>query len=69
VSDLKNAGGRDAQTVTAGKFLEEFVPKGTPWAHLDIAGTAWEEKGQPYIPKGARGTGVRLLLHYLAAGE
>jgi len=69
VSDLKNAGGRDAQTVTAGKFIEEFVPKGTPWAHLDIAGTAWEEKGQPYIPKGARGTGVRLLLHYLAAGE
>lgn len=69
VSDLKNAAGRDAQTITAGKFLEEFVPKGTPWAHLDIAGTAWEEKGQPYIPKGARGTGVRLLLHFLTAGE
>lgn len=65
VSDLKNAGGRDAQTVTAGKFLEEFVPKGTPWAHLDIAGTAWEEKGQPYMPKGARGTGVRLFMNYL----
>jgi len=64
-TDLKNVGGRQAATVTAGKFLEEFVPKDTPWAHLDIAGTAWEEKGMPYIPKGARGTGVRLILEYL----
>lgn len=69
VSDLKNAGGREAQTIGAGKFLEEFVPKDTPWAHLDIAGTAWEEKGRPYIPKGARGTGVRLLIEYLASGR
>ncbi len=67
VSDLKNAGGREAQTIGAGKFLEEFVPKDTPWAHLDIAGTAWEEKGRPYIPKGARGTGVRLIAEYLAS--
>ena len=29
--------------------------------HLDIAGTAWEDKGRPYIPKGASGVGVRLL--------
>jgi len=64
VSDLKNVGGRQAATVTAGKFLQEFVGD-FPWAHLDIAGTAWEEKGQPYIPKGARGTGVRLLIEYL----
>jgi leucyl aminopeptidase len=66
-SDLKNAGGREAQTIGAGKFLEQFVPKGTPWAHLDIAGTAWEEKGRPYLPKGSRGTGVRLFIEYLAS--
>jgi len=66
-SDLRNAGGREAQTIGAGKFLEQFVPKDTPWAHLDIAGTAWEEKGRPYLPKGSRGTGVRLFIEYLAA--
>jgi len=66
-SDLKNAGGREAQTIGAGKFLEQFVPKDTPWAHLDIAGTAWEEKGRPYLPKGSRGTGVRLMVEYLAS--
>jgi leucyl aminopeptidase len=65
VTDFKNVGGRDAGTITAGKFLEQFVPEGVPWAHLDIAGTAWEEKGQPYLPKGSRGTGVRLLIDYL----
>jgi leucyl aminopeptidase len=65
VTDLKNAAGRQAATVTAGKFLEEFVGGTTPWVHLDIAGTAWEEKGRPYVPKGAIGTGVRLLTEFL----
>lgn len=63
VTDLKNVGGRQAATVTAGKYLEEFVDY--PWVHLDIAGTAWEERGKPYQPKGARGTGVRLIIEYL----
>jgi leucyl aminopeptidase len=67
VTDLKNVGGRPAATISAGKYLEEFVPEGTPWVHLDIAGTAWEEKGKPYLPKGARGTGVRLFIEYLKA--
>ena len=66
VTDLKNVGGRQAATVTAGKFLQEFVGD-MPWVHLDIAGTAWEEKNRPYIPKGARGTGVRLIVEYLMA--
>jgi leucyl aminopeptidase len=35
------------------------------WAHLDIAGTAWEEKGRHYLPKGATGVGLRLLVEYL----
>ncbi|MEM9233851.1 MAG: leucyl aminopeptidase, partial [Pseudomonadota bacterium] len=38
-----------------------FVDEGTPWAHLDIAGTAWSEKDKDVHPKGATGYGVRLL--------
>lgn len=64
IADLKNAGGATAGTISAGWFLKQFVGK-TRWAHLDIAGTAWEEKGQPHIPKGATGVGVRLLVEYL----
>ncbi len=63
VTDLRNVGGRKAATVTAGKFLQEFVDY--PWAHLDIAGTAWEEKGRPYCPKGATAIGVRLIVEFL----
>lgn len=60
IADIKNVGGRPAGTITAGYFLSRFI-EGFPWAHLDIAGTAWEEKGRPYKPKGASGVGVRLL--------
>lgn len=60
IADIKNVGGRPAGTITAGYFLSRFI-EGFPWAHLDIAGTAWEEKGRPYKPKGAAGVGVRLL--------
>ena len=63
VTDLKNVGGRRAMTVAAGKFLQEFVDY--PWVHFDIAGTAWEEKGKPYCPKGATAVGVRLLVEFL----
>jgi leucyl aminopeptidase len=64
IADLKNAAGPTAGTITAGWFLKQFVGK-SRWAHLDIAGTAWEEKGRPYLPKGATGVGVRLLIEYL----
>ncbi len=64
IADLKNAGGRAAGTISAGWFLKEFAGA-SKWAHLDIAGTAWEEKGRPYLPKGATGVGVRLLVQYL----
>ncbi|OGW49068.1 MAG: leucyl aminopeptidase [Nitrospirae bacterium RBG_19FT_COMBO_42_15] len=60
IADMKNVGGRPAGTITAGYFLSRFI-EGSPWVHLDIAGTAWEEKGSPYKPKGATGVGVRLL--------
>ncbi len=64
IADLKNAGGPEAGTISAGWFLKCFVGK-TKWAHLDIAGTAWTEKDRPYMPKGPTGVGVRLLVEYL----
>jgi leucyl aminopeptidase len=61
VADLSNlASQRKAGTITAGSFLEEFVGE-TPWAHVDIAGTAWDV-GRPYVGNGASGFGVRLLI-------
>lgn len=60
VADFKNVGGRPAGSITAAKFLEHFV-NNVPWAHLDIAGTAWAKKAAPCTPKGATGFGVRLL--------
>ncbi|HXX53472.1 MAG TPA: leucyl aminopeptidase [Thermodesulfovibrionales bacterium] len=64
VAELKNSGGRTGSLVTAAYFLKEFAGD-TPWVHLDIAGTAWTEKDKPYVPKGATGIGVRLLLDLL----
>ena len=67
MSDLRNASAdRKAGTITAGKFLEQFVD-GTPWAHLDIAGTCWVDKAQPNCGKGASGVAVRTLVR-LAEG-
>ncbi len=61
IADMKNVGaGRDAGSISAAKFLERFVNK-VPWSHLDIAGVVWPKKGQPTVPKGASGFGVRLL--------
>jgi leucyl aminopeptidase len=60
-ADLSNlASQRKAGTITAGSFLEEFVGE-TPWAHVDIAGTAWDT-GREYVGRGASGMGVRLLV-------
>ncbi len=64
VADLKNAAGREAGASTAAAFLAHFVGD-TPWAHLDIAGTAWTSKTGPYQPRGATGVGVRLLTELL----
>jgi leucyl aminopeptidase len=65
VADLKNSGGRKAGAITGGLFLKQFVPDGVPWVHLDIAGSAWEEKDRPLVPKGASGVGVHLLTRLL----
>ncbi len=67
VADLSNlASKREAGTITAASFLEEFVGD-TPWAHLDIAGTAWDV-GREYTGKDASGYGVRLLVALARAG-
>ncbi len=64
VADIKNTGGREAGSSTAAAFLAAFVGD-TPWAHLDIAGTAWTTNVTPTQPRGATGVGVRLLLELL----
>ncbi|ATJ81367.1 leucyl aminopeptidase [Halomonas beimenensis] len=63
-ADLANIGGRPAGTITAGCFLSRFADK-FPWAHLDIAGTAWQSGKQ----KGASGRPVSLLVQYLLDRE
>ena len=67
VADLKNMGSpRQAGSIAGGVFLKEFVKKGIPWAHFDIAGTAWGVKPDSCNPKGsATGVAVRLVLDML----
>jgi leucyl aminopeptidase len=63
VADLRNIGRVPAGgSLTAGLFLQEFVRNGIPWAHLDIAGTAWSNDVDGELAKGATGFGVRLLV-------
>ncbi|MEM4311562.1 MAG: leucyl aminopeptidase [Nitrososphaerales archaeon] len=65
VADIKNSGGKGGGAITAAAFLKHFVDDNTPWAHLDIAGTAWTQENtisKSYQPKGATGIGVRLIL-------
>lgn len=69
VADIKNTGGRPGGSETAGAFLRHFVGD-KPWAHLDIAGTAWTQEKtikSGYLPAGATGFGVRLIYEYLTA--
>ena len=68
VAQIQNIGKtRWGGAITAALFLQEFVPQNTPWVHLDIAGPAFEEKGNviPYIPLGGTGFGVRTLVRFL----
>ena len=60
IADMMNSGGRPAGACTAAMFLKEFAG-GLPWAHLDIAGTAWSEEAKAWQPKGATGVAVRAL--------
>ncbi|MDK9720168.1 MAG: leucyl aminopeptidase [Rhodospirillales bacterium] len=65
IADIKNVGDGKAGSITAAQFLKRFV-NDVPWAHLDIAGTAWSKKDLPTVPKGAAAFGVRLLNRFLA---
>ena len=62
VADIKNTGGRPGGTITAAAYLSNFIGK-TPWAHLDIAGTAWDFTKKAYIPKGPSGTATRTFIN------
>lgn len=63
VADLRNISrSRGGGTITAGLFLEHFVGEGIPWAHIDIAGTAWSESDDAEISRGGTGYGVRTLI-------
>jgi leucyl aminopeptidase len=61
IADIKNVGPRYGGSITAAQFLLRFIENGTPWAHLDIAGTVWTDKPGATWDKGASGFGVRLL--------
>jgi len=63
IADVANSGGRFGGMITAGKFLQEFVGD-TPWIHVDIAGTAWNDDEKPYLPKGPSGIGIRTLVEF-----
>jgi leucyl aminopeptidase len=67
-ADMKNIGGRPGGSITAALFIQRFV-NGLPWAHLDIASTAWKKPSTiAAIPDGATGFGVRLLNRLVAEG-
>ncbi|RYE06425.1 MAG: leucyl aminopeptidase [Rickettsiaceae bacterium] len=65
VANLGNARGA-AGSATAAHFIGRFIKNDMKWAHLDIAGMAWEKKGTAICPKGATGYGVRLLNQFIA---
>jgi leucyl aminopeptidase len=67
IADMMNVGGRPGGAITAAAFLREFSG-GLPWAHLDIAGTAWAESKEPYQSKGATGVAVRTLIELAYSG-
>ncbi|PVM84508.1 leucyl aminopeptidase [Caulobacter radicis] len=66
IADMKNIGGKGGGSITAALFLQRFVA-GVPWAHIDIASTAWRSPSiDPTVPEGASGFGVRLLNRLVA---
>ncbi|MGH9384428.1 MAG: leucyl aminopeptidase, partial [Vicinamibacterales bacterium] len=67
IADLLNSPGRPAGSITAALFLKEFAGEG-PWAHLDIAGTAWAEENKPWQPKGSTGVMIRTLVEVARGG-
>ena len=63
VADIQNIGsGKGGGAITGAMFIKEFTGD-TPWIHLDIAGTAWNDDQKAWLAKGATGTAVRTLVH------
>lgn len=67
IADMVNSPGRPAGSITAAMFLKEFAGTG-PWAHLDIAGTAWADETKPWQPKGATGAMIRTMIEVARGG-
>lgn len=65
IADMKNTGSRYGGASVAASFLSNFILKKTPWAHIDIAGTAFLEKPNNLGIKAATGAGVRTLINYI----
>ena len=61
IADMQNIGGPFGGSTTAAEFLYRFVDQETPWAHLDIAGMAWNRENKDTCPVGATGFGVATL--------
>ena len=68
IADLVNIGGRAGGACTAAAFLRAFTG-GLPWAHVDVAGTAWIEESKPGVVKGATGVMVRTLTELASMSE
>ena len=68
LADMKNTGPRPGGSITAALFLQDFVSPEVSWAHLDIAGTVWSDKGRGLDPAGATGFGVRTLVNWVRSG-
>ena len=68
-ADMKNTGEGSAGTIIGGVFLQAFVPEDIPWAHIDIAGTAYEEKEKSYSVAGATLFGAKLFVEWIKSLE
>lgn len=68
-ADIQNIGDGTAGTIAGGAFLKQFVPDGIPWAHMDIAGTAWLEAEQSHGAPGATLIPARLLADWIARAQ
>jgi leucyl aminopeptidase len=62
-ADIQNIGsGKGGGSITGAWFIREFAGD-TPWIHLDIAGTAWNDDAKPWLAKGPTGVSLRTLVH------
>ena len=65
IADIKNTGSRWGGAIKAALFLRNFVAKGVPWAHLDIAGPARNDSAYDEVPKGGSGVATRTLIAWI----